>query len=136
MIYFIISSAYIHVVLQIRKCHLRLYHPEFRRMSCRIEFSALKVGPKVYTSLKARANVSASSCPLTVSPASLPKKIVAVIHISLCRLRGFSISRVVTFKHFSGAFTVAGSNYRRMHIYESSFLEKFVYGICRKEISP
>ena len=25
-----------HIVRQIRKCHLRLYHPKFRRMSCRV----------------------------------------------------------------------------------------------------
>ena len=38
------------------------------------EFSALKVGPKVYVFLYAIANVSASSCPDTVRAAILPKK--------------------------------------------------------------
>ena len=38
------------------------------------EFSALKVGPKVYTFLKAKAYVSTLSCPLTVKCAGFPKK--------------------------------------------------------------
>ena len=38
------------------------------------EFSALKVGPNVYTFLNAKAIISAFNCPLTVKLASLPKK--------------------------------------------------------------
>jgi len=37
-------------------------------------FSARKVGPKVYALLSAQANVSASSCPLTVRNAGRLKK--------------------------------------------------------------
>ena len=54
------------------------------------EFSALNVGPKVYTFLNASAIASASSCPLTVRPVFSAKK-------SLLKSSSFD-SKVVTLK--------------------------------------
>lgn len=50
MIYFEHAFGQTHVIVQVRKCHLRFNHPE---LCCAwravLEFSARKVGPKVYT---------------------------------------------------------------------------------------
>ncbi len=66
--------------------------------ACRVvlEFSARKVGPKVYTSPKAMAKFSALSWPETVSEAGLPKKSWLQSMAPPSVRGGFSISRVVT----------------------------------------
>ena len=40
------SFCQIHIVLEIRKCHLRLDHPELSRMACRVGILGTE-GPKV-----------------------------------------------------------------------------------------
>ena len=61
-----------------------------------LEFSARKVGPKVYTSPKAMAKFSAFSWPETVRLAGLPKKSRVKSTFPSSVRGGFSGSRVVT----------------------------------------
>ena len=61
-----------------------------------LEFSARKVGPKVYTSPKAMAKFSAFSWPETVRLAGLPKKSWEKSTVPSSFLGGFCRSRVVT----------------------------------------
>ena len=61
-----------------------------------LEFSALNVGPNVYMFLKAIANVSPLSCPLTVRLVSLPKKSFEKSTLPSGSLGGSEGSSVVT----------------------------------------
>ena len=60
------------------------------------EFSALNVGPNVYTFLNACAKVSTSSCPLTVKWEDFPKKSWEKSTLPSSALGRLSISKAVT----------------------------------------
>ena len=60
------------------------------------EFSALNVGPKVYTFPSPIAILSASNCPETVRLVSLPKKSLEKSIFFLLSISALLMSRVVT----------------------------------------
>jgi hypothetical protein len=64
----------VHVVFDIIKAISGSIIQNSARCRGVLEFSALKVGPKVYISDRARAPSSPSSCPETVKLVSFPKK--------------------------------------------------------------
>lgn len=70
------SFSQVHIIFQVVKGNLGFYHPEPARWRVVLLFSARKVGPKVYISLKAIAANSPFSCPLTVRLVLLPKNLL------------------------------------------------------------
>ncbi len=94
-----------------------------------MEFSARKVGPKVYTLENAMAMHSASSWPDTVRLVALPKKSWLIIDLAvLAKGRILRVQSGHT-EHLSRAFAVAAGDEGRVRVDKAAFVEKFVDGI-------
>ena len=121
-----------HIVLQIREAHLRLDHPELRRMTggvgiFRPEGGAEGINVAEGKGIGFRVKLSAHR-----QVGGLSEEILAVVHLSVLCLRDiFQIQRG-HLEHFSRALTVASRDQRSMHIDKASFLEKAVDGVSRK----
>ena len=101
-----------------------------------LEFSARKVGPKVYTSPKAMAKFSAFSWPDTVRLVFFAEEVLAVIHLPV-----FGPGNVVQIqgghlKHLAGAFAVGAGDDGGVDIYEATALEELVDGGGRHAADP
>ena len=121
-----------HVILQIRERNFRLDHPEFRRMagsvgifcperrSKRINIAEC-LGIRLSIQLAAHRQIGGFS-------EKVPGKVnfLFVIQGNVFQIqRGHS-------EHFSGSFTIASGDQRRMHIHKSSLLEELMDSVSRQ----
>ena len=97
-----------------------------------LEFSARKVGPKVYALPSEQANTSASNCPLTVRNAGRSKKSWLKSTSQPGLVGAFDrLGDVVQvergdLEHLAGPFAVAGRDDGRVDVEEALFLEEIV----------
>ena len=115
-----------HIVLQIRKSHLRLDHPELCRMSGRVRILCTEGRPEGINIAKSLCICFCIQLTADRQAGLFSEKVLAVIHRSFFRLRNIFHVQCSNPEHLAGPFTVTSGDQRCVHIHKPSVLEKFV----------
>ena len=123
----------LHIILQVRESHLRLNHPELRRMAGGIGILRPECGAKGIDLPESLGKCLPIQLPADSQIRHLPEKILRIIHRPVaCARRIIQIQRG-HLKHFSRPFTITPRNQRSVNIDKPPFLEKTVDGIrCQR----
>ena len=119
----------IHVVIKVRKSHLRLDHPELRRMPCSVGVLCPECGAEgidIPESLgKGLAVELAADCQVRL----LVKEVLGIVHRAV-----FLPGHIVQvqgghLEHLSCSLAVASRDQRGVHIHKAPLLKEFVDGV-------
>ena len=125
-----------HIVLQIRKGHLRLNHPELRRMAGGVGIlrpEGRAEGIYVFKSKCIRFHVQLAA---DGEIGGLPEEILGKVHFPLRRLRNVVQIQGGHLEHLARALAVAARDQRRMHIHEAPLHEEAVDGVGDQRTHP
>ena len=126
----------IHIIVEVGKRHFRLYHPELRSMSCSVRvFRSECRSESIYVpecqceSFSLKLSAYSQACLFS-------EEVLAVVDLAFCILRQIIQIERSHLEHLACALTVAGSDYRSVHIYEVLILEELVDGIRHHRSHP
>ena len=121
----------VHIILKIRKGYFGFYHPKFCRMSCSIGIFRSECRSEcIYISechcIRFGIKLTAYRKICTFSEEIFAVVHLAVFHRGICRVNRCNS------EHFACALAVTSGYDRSVSIDKASFVEKLMYGICRK----
>ena len=118
-----------HIILQIRKCHFRLNHPEFRCMAGGIGILRPEGGAEGVYVFKCKGIRFAVQLSADGKIGGLAEEVLAKVHLSLLGLGNVVQIQSSHLKHLPCPLAVAACDQRGMDIHEASLVEKAVNGI-------
>jgi hypothetical protein len=115
------------IVVQIRKCHFRLDHPEFCQMTRRIRVFRSKCGTKrINVPQRHRVNFTLE-LPAHGQIRPPAKKVLRIISLSFRRFREFFEVQRRDLEHFTRAFAIEARENRRVNVEKSTRSKEIVH---------
>ena len=115
-----------HIVIQVRKGHLRLDHPELCRMTGRVGIFCTEGWTKGINIPESHRKGLSVQLSADGQIRFFTKEILRIIHMTFLILRHIFRVQCRHTEHLTGSFTVTSGNQWRMHINKIPFLEKFM----------
>ena len=120
------SFCKFHSILNIRKCTLRLDHPELSRMTCCVRVLCTESRSKCVDIAECLCKCLTVELSAYCKVSLFSEKVLRIIYFSVLCHRYVLRIQCCYLEHFSCTLTVTSCDQRCMYIYESSFLEEFV----------